>query len=146
MSTRSDLAVAKFLAGYNCAQAVLYAFCDDLGFDKDTALRLACGFGAGMARKQEVCGAITGGIIALGLKHGRGEGQDRTPTEATYRKVRELLSQFESQHGTCICRTLLKGCDLDTAEGQRDFKENDLLNKTCKGCVKTVVETLENIL
>src|ERR1035441_4030849 len=68
MSIRTDIAVEKFLAGYNCAQAVLYSFCDDLGFGKDTALRLACGFGAGMARKQEVCGAITGGIIALGLK------------------------------------------------------------------------------
>ena len=116
MSARSDVAVEKFLSGYNCAQAVLYSFCDDLGFDKDTALRLACGMGAGMARKQEVCGAITGGIITLGLKHGRGEGQDRTPTEETYRKVRELMSQFESKHGTCICRTLLKGCDLNTPE------------------------------
>lgn len=146
MKTRSDVAVEKFLAGYNCTQAVLYSFCDDLHFDKDQALRLACGFGAGMARKQEVCGAISGGIVAIGLKHGRGEGQDRTPTEETYRKVRELMSRFESKHGTCICRTLLNGCDLNTAEGQRSFKENDLLTKTCKDCVKTVVETLEDIL
>jgi C_GCAxxG_C_C family probable redox protein len=146
MSTRKDVAVEKFLAGYNCAQAVLYSFCDDPGLDKNTALKLACGFGAGMARKQEVCGAITGGIIALGLKHGRGEGQDRTPTEETYRKVRELMSQFESKHDTCICRALLKGCDLDTPGGQRHFKENDLQNKICKGCVTTVVETLEKIL
>ena len=63
MKTRSAVARQKFLAGYNCAQAVLFSFCDDLGFDKDTALRLACGFGAGMARKQEVCGAVAGGIL-----------------------------------------------------------------------------------
>ena len=56
------------------------------------------------------------------------------------------MSQFESKHGTCICRTLLKGCDLGTPDGQRYFKENDLLNKTCTSCVKTVVETLEEIL
>jgi C_GCAxxG_C_C family probable redox protein len=146
MKTRSDVAVEKFLAGYNCAQAVLYSFCDDLHFDKDTALRLASGFGAGMARKQGTCGAITGGIIAIGLKHGRGEGQDRTLTEETYRKVRELIWQFESKHGTSICRILLNGCDLNTPDGQRYFKENNLQNKTCKGCVKTVGETLENIL
>lgn len=54
MKTRSDIALEKFLAGYNCAQAVLFSFCDDLGFDKNAALKLACGFGAGMARKQEV--------------------------------------------------------------------------------------------
>ena len=146
MTKRSDIALEKFSAGYNCAQAVLFSFCDDLGFDKDAALRLACGFGAGMARKQEVCGAVTGGILTLGLKHGRGEGQDRASTEATYGKVRDLMSRFEAKHGTCICRTLLNGCDLNTADGQRYFKENDLVNKTCKECVRTVVETVEAIL
>jgi C_GCAxxG_C_C family probable redox protein len=146
MKTRSDVAVKKFLAGYNCAQAVLYAFCDELRFDQDMALKLACGFGAGMARRQEVCGAIAGGILAIGLKHGRGEGQDRAPTEETYRKVRELMYQFESRLGTCSCRTLLMGCNLNTPEGQRYYKENDLVNKTCKRCVQTVVETLEHIL
>ena len=146
MKTKSDIAVEKFMAGYNCAQAVLYSFSDDLRLNKNTALRLACGFGSGMARRQEVCGAIAGGIITIGLKHGRGEKQDRTPTEETYRKVRELMSRFESKHGTCLCRTLLNGCDLNTPEGQRYFKENDLHNKTCKCCVQTVVETLEDIL
>jgi hypothetical protein len=56
------------------------------------------------------------------------------------------MSQFESKHGSCVCRKLLKGCDLTTPEGQRYFKENDLHNKTCKGCVTTAVETLEKIL
>jgi C_GCAxxG_C_C family probable redox protein len=146
MKTKSDVAVAKFLSGYNCAQSVLYSFCDDLRFDKDTGLRLSCGFGAGMGRRQEVCGAVSGGTIAIGLKHGRGEGQDRAVMDETYRKVRELMSRFESKHGTCICRKLLNGCDLSTPEGQQHFKDNDLLNKTCKGYVKTVVETLEDIL
>ena len=146
MNTRSEIAVEKFLTGYNCAQAVLYSFCEDLRFDTDAALKLACGFGAGMARRQEVCGAVTGGIITIGLKHGRGEGQDRAATEETYRKVRELMSGFESKHGTCICRALLNGCDLSTPEGQRYFQEHDLLNQTCKGCVKTVVEAVEALL
>ena len=92
---RSDVAVNKFLSGYNCAQAVLYSFCDDLGFDRNTALKLSCGLGGGMARKQEICGAVTGGILALGLRHGRGEGQDKTRTEKTYNDVRELISLFE---------------------------------------------------
>ena len=146
MSARKDVAVEKFLAGYNCAQAVLYAFSDELGLDQNTALKLACGLGAGMARKQEVCGAVSGGILALGLKHGRGEGQDRTVTEQTYGKVRELMSQFESQHGSCLCRSLLQGCDLNTPAGQQYFKQNDLLHKTCQRCVASVVETLEKIL
>jgi C_GCAxxG_C_C family probable redox protein len=146
MKAKSDVAVDRFLAGYNCAQAVLYSFSDDLHLDKDAALKLACGFGAGMARKQEVCGAISGGILALGLKRGRGEGQDRAVTEELYRNVRELMSVFELRHGSCLCRALLNGCDLNTPEGQRYFQENDLLRKTCLGCVNTVVETVERIL
>ena len=142
----NEIAVEKFLAGYNCAQAVLYSVCDELHFNKDTALKLACGFGAGLGRRQEVCGAITGGILAIGLKHGRGDGQDRAVTEETYRKVRDLMARFEAKHGTCNCRALLNGCDLNTPAGQRDFKANDLLNKTCKGCVTTVMEALAAIL
>ncbi len=146
MSARSDVAVDKFLSGYNCAQAVLYSFCDDLGFDRNTALKLSCGLGGGMARKQEICGAVTGGILALGLRHGRGEGQDKTRTEKTYNDVRELISLFEAEHGSCVCRTLLQGCDLNTPEGQLAYKQNNLLNKTCKRCVQTAVETLETLL
>jgi C_GCAxxG_C_C family probable redox protein len=146
MRTKTEVAVEKFLSNYNCAQAVLYSFCDDLRFDRDTALKMACGFGAGMARKQEVCGAISGGILVIGLKHGRGEGQERSVTEGTYRKVRELMSRFESKHEAALCRVLLDGCDLNTAEGQQFFKENDLVNKTCKKCVTTVVESVEEVL
>lgn len=146
MSTRSEKSVEKFLSGYNCAQSVLFSFCDDLRFDGNTALRLACGFGAGMGRKQEVCGAVTGGIIVIGLRHGRGDREDREATEETYRRVRELMAQFEEKHGSCICRTLLGGCDLGTADGQRIFKERDLLNRACAPAVRTVVEALEEIL
>ncbi|MCX6089677.1 MAG: C-GCAxxG-C-C family protein [Candidatus Atribacteria bacterium] len=83
MKSRTEIAISKFLGGYNCAQSVFYSFCDDLQFDKNTALKLACGFGAGMGRKEEVCGAVTGGILVIGAKYGRDEKSDRTSTEAT---------------------------------------------------------------
>jgi len=146
MKTKSDIAEEKFLEGYNCAQAVLYAFSDALQIDKNQALKLACGFGAGMARKQEVCGAVSGGILAIGFKHGRGEGQDRTATEETYRRTRELMARFESAHGSCLCRALLNGCDINTPAGQQTFKESDLLRKTCVPCVRTVAQALEEII
>lgn len=146
MTSKAEVAVQKFLAGYNCAQSVLYAFSEDLHLDADMALRLACGFGSGMARKQEVCGALTGGIIAIGLRQGRGQGQDKTLTEDAYHKVRELLARFEAVHGSCRCRDLLQGCDLNTPEGQQTFGRNDLLHNTCQHCVQTVVCTLEELL
>ena len=143
---RSEQAVSKFIEGYNCAQSVLFSFCDDLKIDRDKALKMACGFGAGMGRKEEVCGAVSGGIMVIGAKYGRGENDDRKATEITYVKIRELMNQFSQRHGTYICRKLLNGCELTTEEGQKTFKDNDYFNKVCKSCVKSVVEILETII
>jgi C_GCAxxG_C_C family probable redox protein len=125
---------------------VLYAFREESDLPEETALKITCGLGAGMGRKEEVCGAVTGGIIVIGAKYGRGVNDDRTATEKTYAKTRELMDQFAKRHGTFICRKLLNGCELTTEEGQKQFKENDLLNKTCKPCVQSVVEILEGIM
>lgn len=146
MKSKGEIAVEKFLEGFNCAQSVFYSFCDDLQFEKNTALKIACGFGAGMGRKEEVCGAISGGIIVLGIKYGRGEKDNRAAMELTYAKTRELMNQFAKKHGTFICRKLINGYELTTEDGQKQFKENDILNKTCKRCVQSVVEILENII
>jgi len=146
MKTPGDKATEKFLSGYNCAQAVLWSFGDELGLDPDTALKIACGFGAGMARRQETCGAVTGGIMVIGLRFGRGEGQDRTATGETYAKTEELMRGFETMHGTCNCRQLLEGCDIATEEGRKVFAERDLLNRTCKPCLQTVVSILEGMV
>jgi len=145
-SAKSEVAQDKFLAGYNCAQSVLYAFGPDLALERETALKIATGLGAGMGRRGEVCGALTGGILVLGLKYGRGGQQDRSATEQTYQKTLDLMARFEQRHGSCFCRVLLDGCDLRTTEGQRLFKAHDLLHKTCVGCVQTVVEELAGIL
>ena len=60
-------AVACFNNGFNCAQAIFTAYCDELGLDEETALKIACGFGAGMGRLQETCGAVSGAYLAIGL-------------------------------------------------------------------------------
>lgn len=144
--TKSERAVSKFASGYNCAQSVFSAFCEDLGIGQDTGLKMACGFGAGMGRKGEVCGAVTGGIMALGARYGRGEHEDRAATEATYVKTRQLMDQFAARHGSCICKALLQGADLATEEGQKSFRENGLLKKVCGPCVQSAAEIVETLM
>jgi C_GCAxxG_C_C family probable redox protein len=122
---------------------VLYAFREESALADETALKIACGLGAGMGRKEEVCGAVTGGILVLGMRHGRGSRDERSAMELTYAKTRELMDLFSSRHGTCICRQLLNGCDLSTEAGRKQFKDHDMLNKICKACVQTVAEILE---
>ena len=108
-------------------------------------MKIATGLGVGMGRKQEVCGAVTGGILVLGLRHGRGRTESRSTTEQTYLKTRELMDRFSIKHGSCLCRQLLQGYDLATEEGQRRAKADDMLNIVCRPCVQTVVEILEQI-
>ena len=133
------IAEEKFLASYNCAQAVLYSTSEDLGIDKDTTLKIACGFGAGYGRAQEVCGAVSGAVMAIGLKHGRGEGEEKSRTEDTYRRTREFIAHFKQRHGSIQCRDLI-GCDLQTPGGQQAFKDRDLLHTTCAQCVRTAAD------
>jgi C_GCAxxG_C_C family probable redox protein len=146
VKSKNEVAVEKFLEGFNCAQSVFYSFCDDLQVEKETALKLACGLGAGMGLKGEVCGAVSGGIIVLGAKYGSSKKNEEAATYFTYGKTRELMDQFTKKHGTCICRKLLNGCDLTTEAGQKHFMEKDLMNNSCKPCVQSVVEILENIM
>lgn len=74
--TKGEIAKNNFMQGYNCAQAVLLAFCDDLGFDEQTALMLASPFGGGIGRMREVCGTVTGMYMALGLARGYSDSKD----------------------------------------------------------------------
>jgi C_GCAxxG_C_C family probable redox protein len=145
MKNRSDAAVAMMAAGCNCAQSTLAVFCADLNFDMEKALKLASGFGAGMGREQEVCGAVTGAIMVIGLKHGPAEAGDKPAKETAYRLTRALMTRFESEFGSCLCRDLL-GCDLQTDEGQRKYKEDGLAEKRCRPCVAGAVRILEELL
>ena len=142
---RSTEAKNLFLGGYNCAQSIVYVFRKEVGLPEDTALKIACGLGAGMARKGEMCGTVSGGILVLGMRYGRGPNDDRSVMETMYSMTQAFMRAFESKHGSCSCRRLLNGCDLMTADGQQSFKENDCLNQICLKCVESVVEILERM-
>lgn len=146
MNSKSDVAVGLMDAGGNCAQAVLTAFCGELGLEKGMALKIAGGFGAGMAREQEVCGALTGGIMAIGLKHGQDRENDQEAKEKTYALTRKLLARFRTQFGACRCLDLLGGCDLKTDAGQKRYSDEGLSDKVCRPCVRGAVRVLEDIL
>ena len=96
MSKKSEIALQKFESGYNCAQSVLLAYCNDVNIDSSTASKIGWGFGAGMGRRQEVCGAVTGGIIAIGAKYGTQQDDKKAATELIYSKTKDLLNRFQS--------------------------------------------------
>jgi C_GCAxxG_C_C family probable redox protein len=142
--TKAEIAIDKFNNGYNCTQAVVYALAKDSEVDIHCALRVANGFGGGMGRAQHVCGAVSGGIMVLGMRYGRGENESIERHEDTYAKTRTLLNQFEEKFGTVQCRELLGGCNLLTDEGQEMFKERQL-KQICRNCVAFVVQCIEEM-
>lgn len=107
MDTHGEQARAYFLEGYNCAQAVLLAFHEELGIEKETAARLASSFGGGMGRLREVCGAVSGMFLAAGLLYGYSDPMDTAGKTAQYQRVQTLAHGFTEQNGTILCRELL---------------------------------------
>lgn len=84
--------------------------------------------------------------MVLGLKYGRGENDDLLPMEETYRLTRALMDEFTEKHGSFICRSLLNGCELNSPEGQREYKEKEMRSKVCRPCVESVVQILEELI
>ncbi|RPI01452.1 MAG: C_GCAxxG_C_C family protein [Ignavibacteriae bacterium] len=145
MSTKPEQAAATFLNGFNCAQAVFATSAEEFGIDRTEALKISCGFGAGMGRRQDVCGAVTGAIMLIGSKHGKTVKEDASANETTYRLVREFSEQFIARHGSVSCKELL-GCSLVTPEGQQFFKENNFREVKCARYVRDAAELAETML
>lgn len=114
-----EYARALFLQGYNCSQSVVCAFSDVLEMDEKILMRLASPFGGGMGRLREVCGAVSGMFIVLGLLEGYDDVSDIGLKTELYKKVQRLAAGFEEENGTIICRELLgldKGKDSPVPE------------------------------
>ena len=141
---RMDKSVNKFKEGYNCAQSVLFAYGEDLGMSSDLAMKIATGFGGGMGRNQEVCGAVTGALMVIGLVYGRGIEESKDKQENTYSKVQTFFDSFVKEFGTVNCKELLDGCCLLTPEGQKSFKENMLIER-CYDYVRFSCRILDQI-
>jgi len=105
----ADKAKALFESGYNCAQAVLCAFEDVTGLDADTAAKIASSFGGGLARMREVCGAVSGAAMVLGMVYGYSDKGATEAKRAHYHLIQDFAAAFRGEKGSIICRELLAG-------------------------------------
>lgn len=104
----SVLAEDLFKEGYNCSQSVFAAFCDETGLAFDDALKIASSFGGGMGRLREVCGAVSGMFMVVGMKYGYTDPTDKDKISEHYQLIQSLAKRFEEKNGSIICRELLK--------------------------------------
>ena len=147
-----EKAVEVFKGGLSCSQAVLGAYCERFGLDKKTAYKISSGFGGGMHLDQ-TCGAVTGAIMAIGLKYGRTrpvlsevEGADDVKARIkTAETVVEFAKKFKARHGSINCTSLI-GCNISTLEGFEEAKKKDLFKQVCPKYVISAAEILDEML
>ena len=104
---KSEKAKELFKQGYNCTQAVVGAYAEELGIDMETAMKLASSFGGGMGRLREVCGAVSGMFMVAGIKYGYSSPEASLEKTEHYKKIQELAAEFSESNGSIICRELL---------------------------------------
>ena len=109
------------------------------------ALAISCGFGAGMGRLQETCGAVTGSFMVLGLYNSMKHSDDHDRKEKTYSMIREFAEEFKSIHHTLDCKALIE-CDLQTEEGRLDMKNRNLKETVCEKCISDSIEIIEKLI
>ena len=106
----------NFHNGYTCAQAVLATFADELGISKETAMKAALPFGGGMCRMREVCGTVSGMLMALGFLEGSGDVSPKDEKDGVYAHGQALAEQFRKEHGSIVCRELLGLVPMGTSQ------------------------------
>ena len=137
----SERAVELFVEGYNCAQAVAAAFGDLTGLDEKTAARMASCFGGGMGRMREVCGAVSGMLLAAGLLYGYDDPKATTEKRELYAQVQTMAGQFREELGSIVCRDLLKNPPSDPNPTPRT--EQFYKDRPCARMVATAARILD---
>ncbi len=145
MSESGERARAAFLDGLNCAQAVLATFCEPLGLDRATAIRLAESLGGGIGGMGLTCGALSGGSLVLGLKLGRTQPVDPQAKEATRQAVRELFADFARRQDSCMCSEIV-GIDMTDPDQVARAREEGLFRQRCPDAVADAAEIVQQML
>ena len=133
-----------FEQGFDCSQVVFASVCEELGMDQETALKVSAGFGGGMWCG-EVCGCVTGALMALGLKYGHCSPGDNASKEIISAKAKEFESKFREKNKTIVCREIL-GYDIGKPDEFEKAISKGILQEKCPKLAVSACEILKEIL
>jgi len=139
-NSMGETAVKHFKEGYNCSQSVLLTMAENWKCTDELIPKMATAFGGGMAKCGSACGALTGGLMAIGIKYGTNEPSSEKAARA-YELAETFYRRFEEQNGSAICRELI-GFDLSDKEQRKKAREENVFEKKCPAFVKSAVEIL----
>jgi len=140
--TNTEKAAQCFKNGFNCSQAVFSAYCGQFGVNTELALKIASGFGGGMGRLCETCGAVTGAYMVIGLKYGYISAEDKDGKEKVYSLVQEFTRRFKERNQSTVCETLL-GTHLVSGDKEKAAQQ---VKVVCPKAVQDAAEILDELL
>lgn len=117
-------AIAEFDKGFYCAESVLKVIARQQGILSELIPMIATGLCSGMARTCGMCGALSGGILALNIVYGRKSNSESVKNN--YMVVQELIKVFQEEFGSANCQELLD-CNIGTPEGQEIFDSKKMI-------------------
>ena len=148
--TRGEIAYDLFKEGYNCTQAVVGAFAEEIkektNMDFDTAMRLASSFGGGMGRMREVCGAVSGMFMVAGILRGYDDPKDTAAKQHHYALIQRMAMMFKEENGSIICRDLLSGVNLTQGSAPTPRTSEFYKKRPCTEIVRCAADIAEKVL
>jgi len=142
---RAGEAVAAFSKGYSCSMAIFSAYAPDLGLDPETAVKIASAFGAGVAKTGEICGAVWGELMVIGLTQELEAIRDPASRENVYSLAKRFIDEFTARNGSVTCTDLV-GYDLSDPKQFAEAREKKVFATRCPGLVRDAGEILEGLL
>ncbi len=146
ITDHAEYARDLFFKGYNCSQSVFCAFCDVTGLSVDEAARMASSFGAGMGRLREVCGAVSGALLVLGMARGYSDPTDNNAKSDHYHLVQEFAARFKEKNGSIVCRELLAGVDVTPGPNPEERTPEYYKKRPCPQYIYDAAKIVEELL
>lgn len=145
--SKREIATALFEEGFNCAQAVAAAFCEETGMTKEAMVKLASGFGGGFGRLREVCGAVSGMVIVSNMLYGYTSPTDNETKMNYYKDIQSIILEFKARNGAYVCRELLGLPENDEKSPVPEKRTAEYYKKRpCKELVGEAADILEKFI
>lgn len=143
---RADKAKELFEGGCNCCQAVFCAFLDETKLSKEDAIRLSAGFGGGIGRMREVCGAVSGLTMVLSDKFASTDPNDHEKKKELYALIRKAAGDFKEENGSIICRELLGLSEKNSSPVPEERTKEYYKKRPCSELVHCAASIAEKYL
>lgn len=139
-----EKALEYYNNNFNCSQGVFTSFATEMGIDEKLALKISTNFGGG-ERKGEVCGAVAGALMVLGLRCGHCDSEDTENKAKAYAVSTEFMNRFIMKNGSVVCRELL-GYDLTKTEDMSFIEKHKLFRIFCPKMIISAAEILDEMI